>query len=557
MDRRMMIRRAAQSAAALALASRWDISAPLWGQYVASGRIFDPRKYGARGDGRSSDTQAIQNAINDCTQSGGGTVRLGPGTYVTGTITIKSNVTLELQAGAKILASNNYDDFLMPPEGVAALKGQQGKHLIFAVSSQNVALIGPGTIDGNSPHYVTTVDRPLPRPEDQYRDVASFGMKRLQPISPMVEFALCNNVRVENITLQNAVGWDLHPVACTQVLVRGVKVRNPINSSNTDGIDPCSCSDVLIDSCDVITGDDGIDVKTLNPYSKDQISKNVAVTNCRVTTDCNGLKIGAEGVGDFENINFSHCEVYSANGSPLNERVIGGISIEMAAPHNINGVTFDDITMNNVRTPIFIRLQKPLGRPNAGPGGSIQNVKISNVRATGAILTSSISGLQGAPVGNITLSNIQIQTSEPGQLAWAQNPVKENEASYAESTMFGRLPSYGFYLRHAKQIAFQNVSVSSVQGDPRPMLICEDVSQLTVQNVSGTPSDPSQPFIDLRNTQSARIQGNRAPAGTGVFVKVSGANSHDVQMQGNDLSQSKSPVMRTPEVPQDAVGSVN
>lgn len=89
------------------------------------------------------------------------------------------------------------------------------------------------------------------------------------------------------------------------------------------------------------------------------------------------------------------------------------------------------------------------------------------------------------------------------------------------------------------------------------MLSCEDVQQLVVENVDGTPGDPSQPFIDLKNTQAVRIQGNRAPQGTGIYVKVSGANSHDVQLQGNDLSRSKSPIMRALDVPQDGVGSVN
>lgn len=558
MDRRTMIRRAAETAAALALASRWDIAAPAWAQYVASGRIYDPRRFGAKGDGSVLDTRAVQEAIDTCTQSGGGTVQLGPGTYLTGTIVMKSNVTLELLAGARILASPNIADFIEPAEGVAAAGGKPGAHVIFAINVQNIALLGPGIIDGNSPVYTAPNPRPPVNPENEFRDVASFGTKRLQYISPMIDLANSTNVRVENITLRNAVGWNLHPVGCNQVLVKNVKVRNPIDSSNTDGIDPCSCNDVLITDCDVVTGDDAIDVKTLNPYGRSQDSKNVTVINCRVTTDCNGLKIGAEGAGNLENINFKHCQVYSANG-PINERVISGIAIEMGGPRNVNGVTFDDITMTNVRTPIFIRLQttpgllKKFNEQNVPLQGSLRNVRISNVRATGAILTSSISGLATLPVQDITLSNIQIDTVEPGKLAWAQATIPERETNYTEANMFGRLPSYGIYARHVQGLTIENVTVKSQIGDPRPMLACDDVQRLTVENVDGTTPDPSQAFLDLKNVRAVKIQGNRAPAGTNLYSKISGADSHDIRFQNNDFSKAKLPVMKTPEVSQEDI----
>jgi polygalacturonase len=556
-----MMKTAAATAAALA-ASTQTWAQPFAAYGGQSGLIFDPRRYGAKGDGVTLDTQPIQQAIDDCTAAGGGTVLLGPGTYVTGLVRLKSNVTFQLQAGAKILASPNYSDFVLPADAVAITKVSVGAHLLFALNAQNITILGPGTIDGNSPNYIVAKPRPPVAPQDQWRDVAAFGTQRVHQISPMVEMGNVTNLHVENITLQNAVGWALRPIGCKQVLIRKVTVRNPINSSNCDGIDPQACEDVLLDGCDIVTGDDAICVKSGNFYQGNQASRNVKIMNCRVSTCTNGLIIGPEGPAPIVNTTFENCEVYGTSG-PENERPTAGAQVMLWDNSYVDGVTYSGIKMTNVRAPICIRLQTTAGKEKLAQAnttpltGAIRNVTITNVQATGATITSSITGIPQLQPQNITLRDISITTVEPGNLAWLQNPVPEAATSYPGSTMFGRLPAYGLYAHHVQGLTLQNVTITSQTHDPRPMLVCDDVKQLSVQDVSGTPSDPSQPFMDLRNTQSARIQGNRAPVGTGVFVKVSGANSHDVQMQGNDFSQSKSPVMRTLEVPQDGVGSVN
>jgi len=559
-----MLKTTAGSAAALLAGTRaW--AAPLIGDGAmggqAAGQVFDPRRYGAQGDGVTLDTLPIQQAIDACTAAGGGTVLLGPGTYVTGLIRLKSNVTFQLQAGAKILASPNYSDFVMPADAVALTKYALGAHLIFALNVENVTLLGPGTIDGNSAVYLAAKPRPPVSPQNAFADVAAFGTQRIHPISPMVELANVTNLRVENITLQNAPGWTMRPIGCKQVVIRKVIVRNPINASNADGIDPQACQDVLIDGCDIITGDDGICVKSGSDYGGNQISQNVRVINCRVSTCTNGLKVGDEGTKPILNTSFENCEVYGTG--PENERPLAGIQVLMWSGSTVDGLTYSGIKMVNVRAPIDVRLQVTGGSMKYAEAthtplkGAIQNLTISNLQATGASVTSSITGLATLQPNNIVLRDISISTVEPGDLAWTQAPVPENENKYPGSAMFGRLPCYGLYVRHVQGLTLQNVNISSQVGDPRPMLSTDDVQQLVVQNVTGTPSDPSQPFIDLKNTRSVQIQGNRAPAGTGVFVKVSGPNSHGVQLQGNDFSQSKTPVVRALDVPQDGVGSVN
>lgn len=542
MNRRTMLSKTAKAAAALAIPTKWADS-----QNRVSGPIFEPRRYGAKGDGITKDTDALQAAVDACTQAGGGTVLLSRGTYVSGTLVLKSNVTLELQAGATILGSPDFSDYFMPPEGVIASKGQKWPRFLFALNAQNVTLLGPGTIDGNAKVFYKQVDHPFVKPGDEYRDIAALSTQRIHLISPMVVMANIHNLRIENITLQNAAGWALHPVGVMGGVIRNVKVRNGIDHTNADGIDPTSCQDLLVDNCDVVAGDDAIVITSYNMYNGNQISRNITVQNCRVTTCCNALRVGMNDPNPIDHVTFRNCEIYSVPG-PYNVRPISGISVVSNTQSTMSDITFDGITMVNARAPIQLRLQTK---------GTLENIVIKNVRATGASLTSTITGLPANRISNVLLSNVSISTEEPGKLEFTQNVIQEKEGAYPNSFMFGRLPSYGFYVRHTDGLTLQNVTVTSQVGDPRPMLSCDDLQQLTVNGVTGTPSDPSQPFLDLKNVRGAQIQGNQAPPGTGVFAKVSGANTHNVQIQGNDLRQSKSPVLRSLEVPADGVGPVN
>lgn len=550
-DRRAILKGAAGVAAAAgeSMLPRWWALAQ---RSALPAHTVNPRTFGAKGDGQAKDTVALQQAINNCAAAGGGTVVVSPGTYLTGTIALKSNITLEVQDGATLLGSPDPGDYFVPPDAPPAVQALPGRHLIFAIGAENVTLRGPGVIDGHSSVFLAKSDNPPPKPEDMWKAVYSAETVRVVRISPMVELANCNNLLIENITLKNSAGWTLRPVGCRNVIIRGVKVRNPLNASNADGIDPTSCEDLLITECDIITGDDAICIKGNNQYGGSALTRNVTVSNCRVSTCCNGFKVGEEGGGDFENIVIKDCQVYSGD-VPFNQRVISGIEVEMTSGNNINGVTFSNITMTNVRTPIFIRLQGRIGHAPQPAKGSIQNIHISGVRATGAILTSSITGAPGLPVQQISLSDIQITTGEPGREEWASLDIPEKTNAYGEANMMGRLPAYGLFGRHVKGLQLQNVSIKSGAGDPRPMLVCDDVQALTLDNISGTPSGPNQSFLDLRNVESAMLRGNTAPAGVKTYARISGSATRNVRFMDNDLRSASQPMETAPDVPQGAV----
>jgi hypothetical protein len=212
--------------------------------------------------------------------------------------------------------------------------------------------------------------------------------------------------------------------------------------------------------------------------------------------------------------------------------------------------------MTNVRTPVFIRLQGSYQKTDASVQGRLQNINISGVKATGAILTSSITGQPGLDVQQVSLSSIQITTEEPGTKEWAALAIGEKPHNYSEATMFGRLPAYGFYARHVQGLKFENVSVHSGTGDPRPMLVCDDVQALTVDRVSGTPGRDAEAFLDLRRVQTAIVENNTAPSGVAAFVRVSGEATHNIRLMRNDVKGAKHPLQIAPEVRQDAVTEI-
>jgi hypothetical protein len=530
-------------------------------QVLPQARIFDPRRFGARGDGSSKDTIAIQQAIDECSQAGGGTVAVSSGTYLTGTIVLKSNVNLQLEAGATLLGSTNPADYVLPESAKQVFKGPITKHLIFALQAQNISITGAGVIDGQSSHFLVRNGRPDPAPQDMWKEVAGFNWKLTNSFSPMVELAECTNVHIEGVTLQNAVGWTLRPTGCDTVVIRGIRIRNPIYTPNGDGIDPTGCQNVLISHCDISTGDDAICIKAFDPYGGDRNpsnpywdygvikgSRNVVVENCILNTCCNAFKIGVETPGDYENIIFRN-SIIACGDVPLNERAISGIALEMTEGGSIRDVTISNIQMKNVRTPIFIRMQHSYKHKELNAAGSLSGIKISGVRATGAVLTSSITGIPGMPVDNVTLDVIDIETIESGQAQWVTSSIGEADHGYPEARMMGRLPSFGLYCRHVSSIHLSDVHFHTTTADPRPCLAFEDVAGLSMTQVDATGNAGAQQFMTLKNVQKAVVQNCVAAENVNLYAAISGPQSNGIVLQGNDLRRAKAPAANTEDVP--------
>jgi polygalacturonase len=490
--------------------------------------------YGAKPDGKTLNTKSIQRAIDEVFQAGGGLVYAPPGTFLIGGLELKSRVTLYLEAGCVLLGSKSFDDYDYHP-GPPMQGDANGHHVIFAQNADDVTLCGPGTIDGQGESYwELRPNRPPTPPEDAWKEGATghYQVKdnNRRP-SPMVEFAQCRNVRISGVTLKNSSGWTLRPVACDGVVIDGIRIRNPNHGVNTDGIDITASRNVFVSNCDIDTGDDAICLKSENPYGDLLPTKNITITNCVIATSCNSFKLGTASHGSFENIVFSNSVLYADADSPLYTRSSAGICIEAVDGGSVDGITVSNIRMQNVRAPIFVRL----GERRKKEGTFLRNVLIEGIDATGAIVSSSITGVPGLRPTDITVSNCRIRTVEQGQAVWVHRDIPEVADKYPEARMMGRLPSYGFYVRHADRVRLRDIECITDQADARPAIVCDDVSDVILSGLDLSAPVGGTPLFDLRNTRRAFLTGMRSPAGLQVFAQVSGEGSAGISLSGNSL----------------------
>jgi len=533
-----MLRRTFLSSSSIALgmsATGVGMAAPL----RAAKSILD---YGANADGKTLNTKAIQRAIDEAFQAGGGLVYAPPGVFLTGGLELKSRVTLYVEAGCVLLGSASIGDYDYHP-GPPMLGDANGHHLIFAQNAEDVTLCGPGTIDGQGEKYwEPNPDRPPLPPEEAWHDVSSGHFQTINNNSrpsPMVEFVGCRNVRITGITLKSSSGWTLRPVNCETVFIDGVRIRNPYYGRNTDGLDITACRNVFVSNCDITGGDDAICLKSENPYGGEVLpTKNITITNCVVNCASNGFKMGTATQGVFENIVFSNSVIYGDNGSPMMNRVIGGINIETVDGGSVDGVVVSNIRMQNVRAPIFVRL----GQRTKREGTFLRNVLIEGVDAIGSIVTSSITGVPGLRPTDITVSNCRLRTVEQGKSEWAHRAIPEDADGYPESWNMGRLPAFGFFIRHADRVRLRNVECITDQPDGRPAIICDDVDDVILGGLELSAPEGGAPLIDLRNTRRAFLTGMRSPLGSKVFTQVSGERSSEIVLLGNSLNSGQQAV---------------
>ena len=457
--------------------------------------VFNVRQYGAVGDSDNLDTIAIQKAIDACNKAGGGIVWFPPGKFVTGTIHIKSNVTLSLDHGAEILGSQDIKDY--PLGDLKPSREGNSECLLYAEDATNIRLEGLGTIDGRG------------KPEF-FPKRAGPGGKDNRP--RLLRFENCKQVTFSGLTYKNPAFWGIHIVDCKDVHFTGVKIRMRGNHSNNDALDIDACEDVLIENCDIISGDDGICLKsTLGPCRK------IVVRDCIVSSATAALKFGTSSYGGFIDIDVRNCYFYDC---PM-----GAIKLQAVDGGRLENVFISRIVMDRVGSPLFIRLgnrgrtytantktgafQGADVKPEGAEVGSIKNIHIKDVvanvtfqdrdkaarehgRKGDPIKTPGrtdrekamagpmmITGIPGHYVEDIVLENFEITYPGQGTEAESKREVPEEIARYPEQFFFGVLPSWGAYIRHAKNVQFKNVTMTVRDSDEREKFVTDDVEGFT------------------------------------------------------------------------------
>jgi parallel beta-helix repeat protein len=437
--------------------------------FTATSLDINILKSGAKNNGTTLNTKIIQKAIDRCSAAGAGTIYFPAGNYLTGSIILKSNVTLSLGKGATLLGSTRLEDYLnIKPKFLALRTATATAQLIFAEGQENIAIIGEGTLDGQGKAFKKqgNNDEGIRRPH-------------------LLQIIDCRDVKIQGVTFRNSGAWMMHYLACDQLQITGIKVYNHANFNN-DGIDIDGCHDVTVSDCIVDSDDDGICLKSTSPRS----CKNVVITNCIVGSHCNALKMGTETTGGFQNITISNITVRPSVDSTLFYGLIQGqsaLSLEMVDGGLLEKVAISNITVSKTTVPIYIRLgnrARKYHESASQPGvGVLKQVSISNfIAQTSSKISSSITGIPGYPVEDIMLQNIQIINTSSGNQKDIEREVPELITGYPSAEKFGNLPAAGFYVRHARNIRFNNVQVFAEEDDVRPAYFMDDVQKSVISN---------------------------------------------------------------------------
>ena len=473
--------------------------------------FYDVRTFGAKGDGVTVDTPSINRAIEAAAKAGGGTVYFPAGTYLCYSIRLKSEVSLLLDAGSTILAAS------VPPEGTTTggydpagdpqpwEKYQDFGHnhwrnsLLWGEDLHDVSIFGPGLIWGKG----------LSRGEQELPHAESPGVA-----NKAISLKNCRNVILRDFSMLQCGHFAMLLTGVDNVIVDGVKI-----DTNRDGIDIDCCRNVTVSNCMVNSPwDDAIVPKSSFALGYARATENITITNCYVTgaydygTLLDGtfkrlqyppnsrvpigrIKLGTESNGGFKNITISNCVVENCRGLAL---------------ETVDGAAMEDIAINNitmrgvVHSPIFMRLGSRMRGPQGAASGTLKRVIISNIVSSNAVaeFPSIISGIPGALIEDIKISDVYLQQLGGGTAEWAALKPPENESAYPEATMFGTLPARGFFIRHARNVEFSNVEIASVKPDERPAFWVSNVDGIDIFRLRAGKNTRAYSLRDIQNFRS-------------------------------------------------------
>lgn len=345
---------------------------------------FDVTKYGAVGDGKTLNTEAIQKTINAASAAGGGMVLIPEGQFLTGPFTLASRINLHLASGGSILISDDRANYPMA--------GKRYQDCITAADAHDIEISGQGTIDGQGKAWWAAFEADHNMPHRPY----------------MIKLSNCTRVRVQGVTLSNSPMFHLVPQNCTDVTIQGITIKAPSNAHNTDGIDPSGWN-YLITDCTIDTGDDNIAVKPSS--SRKPGNKNYTITNCKFNHG-HGMSIGSGTEGGIEDLRVSNCAFDSTDAGVRIKTLRGRGGV-------LQNLVYENLTMTAVKVPIYIIDWYPEREAPKDPATEKaqpitdrtpinKNIAIRNVTAVNCPSAGIIRGLPEAPISNVTMSNVTI-----------------------------------------------------------------------------------------------------------------------------------------------------
>ncbi|MBC7723044.1 MAG: glycoside hydrolase family 28 protein [Pedobacter sp.] len=489
-------------------------------------------EYGAKNDSSKLATTAIVKAIDAASKVGGGTIYFPAGKYLTGSIHLKSNITILIDAGAELHFSNNFDDYLpMVESRYEGVDVFSFSPLFYAYKVENIAIKGRGIINGHGQKWWAaaesknlsqgrnkwqllsdSLNKNILLPDDAGQTKKGF----LRP--PLFQPMYCNNVLVEGITIINSPFWTITPEFCENVTIHAVTINNPL-SPNTDGINPSSCRYVHISDCHISVGDDCITIKSgkdLPGRTKATPAENYTITNCTMLSGHGGVVIGSEMSGDVKKIVISNC-VFDGTDR--------GIRIKTARGRGgvVEDVRISNIVMKNIKENAFVldmQYSKTKPEPVTERTPRFRNIHYSNITVVNAKNAGFINGLEEMPIENITFTDIDVD---------AEN---------------------GFTIQNAKGIAFHNVQVNATKGFAFKIM---DASNIELDNVKSTKPLPAVPVISINNVIDAFIHNCWPAKNTDTFIQVKGTQTKNIIIKYNNFNNTSKPLAKEDDVKENII----
>ncbi|MGA2269744.1 MAG: glycosyl hydrolase family 28 protein [Bryobacteraceae bacterium] len=498
-------------------------------------RVYNIVDFGAKGDGKTLDTQAVQAAIDACNKDQGGTVLVPAGVFVIGTVEMKSNVTLHIAAQGKLLASADGKQYhaadAIPLRGDSTL-GDGNVGLIFGVNAENVTIEGPGTIDGQGAQFRSPT-RGAPPPSGRG------GAERPYHLL----FHRSKNLRVRDIFLVASAFHSIRVIQSSFVWMDGIHIHNRVNGNN-DGFHFISSEYVHVSNCDVQTQDDACALFGSCRF--------VTVTNSTFSTRWSVFRFGG---GNPENVTISNCVIYQTYGCP--------IKMQFGPDAQVQNLLFSNLILQDVTGPISIDVSNR-SRRNATtneppPKGFLRNITFSNIRAS--VVSEGrqfadiafpqnyrlgetrqcivLNGIGDAFLEDIVFNDVRVTYGGGGTAEEARREVPQVAGEYFE---IGTPPAYGLFARNVRGLTLNDVRFEVVKPDLRPAVVLDHVADAALGGLSAQGNTEAKSVLRFIETRDVLLTAPRVLTPAAVFLEVEGAASQGITIDGGDLSKAATPL---------------
>lgn len=501
---------------------------------LAGARVYNIRDFGAKGDGTTLDTAAVQAAIDACHDARGGTVVVPAGNFLTGTLELKSFITLHLSAAGCLLGSGNPSDY-RAGNGVPDSNGNIV--LLSGANAEHITIEGNGTIDGNGAKFYNGKG-----------DMTGPGQNSREGYSQrphLLVFYNCVNLRIRDVFLTASAYHCLRTLECQHVHYSGVRIYNRVNKNN-DGFHLVSNQYLHLVNCDVQCQDDACALFGSNKW--------VTITNCSFSTRWSIFRFGG---GDPENITISNCLIYDTFGCPVKMR--------FSRTTHAQNILFSNLVFQNVTGPISIGYDSRARRRNDSdsaepPLGFVRNIAFHGIRATtvaegkqfadmkwsqgyrpGETRTCIIlNGVNEARLENISLSDVHATFEGGGTAAEARAEVPQVAGEYFE---IGTPPAYGIYARNVRGLTLNNVRLEVTKPDLRPAVILDRVTDAAIIGLSAQGTPEAESLTRFTDSRDVLVTAARILTPAAAFLSVEGAASANIIVDGGDLTKTATPVL--------------